>query len=141
MSVKDELLAIQTAHEGILNPRDVVTWAAKNKRSALYAALEWDDPTAANAHRLWQVRQLIQLHVVTENHEPLMVSLSIDRRDGGYRSISDVVQVPNLRDIMLEDALSELNRVQAKYQRVTELTNVWKEAETVRQGRRRKRAA
>ena len=43
------------------------------------------------------------------------MSLSIDRKhDGsnGYRPLADVVARPDLREIMLADALAELDRVQ-----------------------------
>jgi hypothetical protein len=143
LSIKSELLALQqTNSDGILHAAEVVAWARKNTESRLHAAIEWDDATAAEAHRLWQVRQLIQIHVVADDGAPTLVSLSLDRKaGGGYRSISDVAKRPDLRDIMLQDALDELNRVQAKYQRVTELASVWQEAEQIRTRTRRKRAA
>lgn len=104
MSIRSELLRIQQADPGhVLYPRDVVEWARDNPDSALYRALEWDNQRAADAHRLWQVRQIITLHIVNEIREPQMVSLTIDRvGDGGYRSISDVIQVPDLRDGCLQ---------------------------------------
>lgn len=136
MSVKLELLRIQQAdREHILRPEEVVQWAKDNPESALYGCLEWNNRKAAEQHRLWQVRQLIQLHVLTEDRSPMLVSLSIDRknRGGGYRSISDVIEVPDLREIMLADALAELERVQMKYERVDALRALWEEAERVRQ--------
>lgn len=134
MSIRSELLSIQHAcPDGVLHASDVVAWAKENAESALHSAIEWNNKKAADAHRLWQVRQLIQLHVVTEDGAPQLVSLSIDRKvGGGYRSVSDVVEKPDLRAILLQDALDELERVQAKYQRVEALATVWQEAETVR---------
>ena len=128
--------------DGILHAPAVVSWARANPDSALHNAIEWDNDRAADAHRLWQVRQLIQLHVTTEDGAPQLVSLSFDRKGtGGYRSISDVVKVPDLRAIMLQDALDELQRVQIKYQRVQELASIWQEAEQVRTRSRRRKAA
>ncbi len=141
MSIKSELLRIQQADpDNVLRPVEVVEWAAENKDSDLYRALEWDDPTAAHQHRLWQVRQLIMIHVTTEDRTPLLVSLSIDRRNegGGYRAISDVADHPDLREIMLADALAELERVQTKYARVQELAEVWREADKVQATRPRR---
>jgi hypothetical protein len=145
MSVKSELLEIQAADEnGLLHPSAVVAWARANTASALHRLIEWDDRTAADSHRLWQVRQIIQLHIVAEDGTPQAVSLTIDRRSGGgYRKISDVLQAPDLREVMLNDALDELERVRTKYERVTELARVWAEAQatqervgTRRRGRR-----
>jgi hypothetical protein len=142
MSIRDELLAIQASNnEGLLHAREVVEWARRHTKSALHAAIEWDDKTAADEFRLWQVRRLVHLHIVTEGGAPMMVSLSIDRtKGGGYRNTDDVARVPNLRDVMLADALAELDRVQGKYARVTELAQVWAEADKVRATRRRKAA-
>ncbi len=134
MSLKSELMALQSAaDQGILHAEAVVSWARMHPDSALHRSIQWDDAIAAREHRLWQARQLIQLHIRDERGEPLMVSLSIDRQGGGgYRPIADVAKTPELREIMLSDALSELERVQAKYARVKELETVWQQAETVR---------
>jgi hypothetical protein len=71
------------------------------------------------------------------------VSLTIDRNHagGGYRLISDVLATPNMRRVLLQDALDELERVKRKYESLTELAKVWDEAAKVRQkqaSRRRK---
>ena len=56
------------------------------------------------------------------------MSLSYDRpRGGGYRNVSDVVSNRKLSAIMLDDALAELRRVQARFRHVQELTRVWVE--------------
>lgn len=134
MTIKSELLTIQHAStDNILHAGDVVEWARDNPESALHRAIEWNNQKAADAHRLWQVRQLIAVHVVSDDGAPMVVSLSIDRNAaGGYRAISDVAEKPDLREIMLADALAELERVQLKYQRVTELSKVWEEADAVK---------
>lgn len=138
--IKDELLAIKAeAEDGLLRAPIVVEWARNHPESALYAALEWNDEVAAQEFRIHQVRRLISLHVLTEAGEPQLVSLSFDRtKGGGYRDVGDVVKSRDLSAIMLADALAELERVQAKYERVKELIPVWEEATKVR---RRRRAA
>lgn len=134
MSIRSELLNIQHSDpQNILHAADAVRWAADNPESDLHRSLEWDNQKAADEHRLSQVRHLIQLHVVLEDGGPVLVSLSVDRvRGGGYRSIDEVLPVQDLRDIMLADALAELERVRRKYERVVELTEVWIAAEAVR---------
>jgi hypothetical protein len=142
MSIKDELLGVQARNpNGILDVSEVHNWAQANPSSLLHKALDWDDPHAAHAHRLWQIRQLVQLHVIDERGAPMMVSLSIDRvAGGGYRAVEDVGRAPELRAVMLADALAELERVKAKFHRISELAAVWAEADAVRQ-RTAKRAA
>ncbi len=135
MSIRSELLSIQHADtQNVLHAADALRWAAENPDSSLYRVIEWDDTKAAYEYRLNQVRHLIQLHVVNEDQSPLLVSLSIDRPyGGGYRSIDDVGNIPDLREVMLSDALAELERVQSKYARVQELNRVWLEVEVARQ--------
>lgn len=131
MSIKSELLSLKHADpRNILHVGDVVRWARDNPTSALHHSIEWDDARAAEAHRYAQVRQLITIHVVSEEGTPLVVSLSIDRATGGgYRDMNDVGSLPDLRSIMLMDALNELERVRTKYARLQELAAVWEEAD------------
>jgi hypothetical protein len=141
--ISAELLKLKN-EDGIINPAKVVEWARKNKKSHLYANLEWDDGVAAERYRVWQVRALISVHIVDPDGGRRFVSLSIDRKhDGsnGYRDMDDVVARPNLREIMLKDALADLERVQARYNKLTELQPVWEAAGTVRERRRPKAAA
>lgn len=138
--IKSELLAIKAASpDGLLHPLRAVEWATAHEASALYSALEWDDSVAANEYRVDQVRRLIRLHVVTAEGDPVLVSLTFDRKgNGGYRDIADVVKSRALSDIMLADALADLDRVQAKYERIKELMPVW---EAVSAAKRRRRSA
>ena len=141
--IGDELLALKSV-DGVINPQVAVEWARRHKRSALFGALEWDDPTAGEKYRVWQIRQLIVIHIVDAAGSRRFVSLSIDRKhDGsnGYRSLEDIVVRADLREIMLADALAELERIQQRYNKLTELAPVWAQAAEVRQTGRRKRAA
>ena len=112
----------------------MVDWAKKHRRSALHAALEWNNSKAGHAHRVWQVRQLISLHVVNETGQRQLVSLSIDRtaEHGGYRDINAVVRAKKLRAVLLADALGELQRVRDRYETVRELSRVWAEVDRVK---------
>lgn len=135
MSVKEELLHIQSLDpEKILRAEAVLKWARSHKRSALHREIEWDVDAAALQYQLWQIRRIIALNIVSETGEPQVVSLSIDRvrPGGGYRSVSDVIRSKDLSAAMLKDALQELERVQVKYERVKELTEVWESVSRVR---------
>jgi hypothetical protein len=126
-SLAAELMALRDKSGKIHVPR-AHEWARTNPDSLLHGELEWNNRVAAQAHRMWQIRQLIAVHVVNDEGDRLLVSLSIDRTDGGYRPLDDVMAAPPLREIMLGDALAELQRVKAKYNRLTELTRVWEAA-------------
>ena len=141
--ISAELLKLKNT-DGIINPTKVVEWARDHTKSHLHASLEWDDAIAGERYRLWQVRALISVHIVDPDGGRRFVSLSIDRKhDGsnGYRAMDDIVARPNLREVMLADALADLERVRQRYQRLTELQPVWEQAEQVRERRRKPRAA
>ena len=133
-TIRNELLALQAAAEdGILHAEKVVEWARDNPGSALHRSLQWNDAKAAHEYRIDQVRRLISVHVVDARGHPLLVSLSIDRNiGGGYRPIADVLKAQDLRDVLVRDALEELERVQDKYARVEALATVWAEADRIR---------
>lgn len=135
MSIRDELLALQQADpERMLHVEVAETWARANPESDTHGALEWDDRKAGQQFRYVQLRQLVRIHVVNETREPQFVNLSIDRvQGGGYRSIDDVMPSVSYREIMLRDALAELERLQKKYARLTELAKIWSEMEAARQ--------
>lgn len=143
ISLKNELLALKNAN-GLIVPTEAVNWARENEESLLHSKLEWDDEIAGEKYRVEQVRQLIAVHITDAEGSRAAISLSIDRRSGGYRLLDDMKARPDLRQIMLEDALAEFNRMQAKYQRVRELERVWAAVSTVaseHQQRPRRRAA
>ena len=135
MTVKDELLTLQAKDpDSILRVEAIHVWAKSHPRSALYAEIEWNTAKAAQEYQFWQIRRLIQLNITSEDGEPQIVSLVMDRSKpgGGYRSISDVLSSKALSMAMLNDALQELERVRVKYQRVKELTAVWEAVGKVR---------
>ncbi len=141
--IATELLKLKN-DSGVINPAEAVTWARTNRKSRLHAALEWDNDVAGERYRIWQVRSLISIHITDPDGGRRFVSLSIDRKhDGsnGYRSLEDIAARPDLREIMLKDALADLERVQARYSKLSELQPVWEQADAVRQKRVRKAAA
>lgn len=142
MTIRSELLAIK-GNKALLVAEEGVAWAAKHPRSALHRSLEWDDSVAGHKYRVWQVRALIAITLVDAKGRREYLSLTGDRVSGGYRSIEDAVRIPDLRAVMLEDALAELNRVRAKYRHLVELVRVFEEVEAVerRTAKKRKLAA
>lgn len=133
-TIREELLALQSASpDRVLYPRNALEWARANKQSALFNALEWSNRDAAEKWRLQQVRQLISLHITFADGTPQVISLSIDRTSGGgYRSVADVMKIPDLRKIALMDALRDLERVRLKYQHLEELVRIWEELDGVK---------
>lgn len=138
MSIASELTAL-IDETGMLIAEDAVTWAAEHPGSDLHQALEWDGPTAAHQYRLHQVRCLVAVHVRdAETGQRSMVSLVMDRKrdGGGYRRVGDVMRNRELREMALAEAHRELQRLQARYDHLTELAAVWIAAERARRPRR-----
>lgn len=143
MSIESELLALKDKN-GLIQPERVVAWALKHRDSAIYNAPEflgWKEDKQAEAYRLWVARKLIAIHVVYETGQRRLVSLSLDRTrpGGGYRDVDDVLRDRSLYDIMLNDALTELDRMQAKYDRLLELKPIWRERDAIRSSKSKKK--
>lgn len=137
MTIQQELLALKN-EEGLIVAEAAVDWAKTNPTSALHKSLEWDNASAAHNWRVWQVRKLIAIHIVTNEGGRQAVSLTIDRQreGGGYRQMEDVLRSKSLREALLEDALNELDRVQQRYKTVSELAEVWSAKDKVRTRRK-----
>lgn len=133
MTIRSELLDLQAEAGGLLQAERVVRWARENPESSLYRNLEWDDAKAGEQFRIWQVRRLIAIHVVSEQGQRQLVSLTIDRMEnGGYRDIFAVIANPSMREVLLADALADLERLRLKYEGLKELVSVWEEVGKVR---------
>jgi hypothetical protein len=142
-----ELHEIMAQNGGMLRPEDVVSFA-KNPTTALHSAFTWEDDEAAHNWRLWQARQvIIRVSAVYPDTEPetkyrAFVSLKADRyNDRGYRAMVDVLADGNLREVMLAEAMMDMQAFMQKYDTLKELAGVFAEMQKVvkRRGRPRKR--
>jgi hypothetical protein len=136
VSIQSELLALKD-EDGFIKAETVVAWARSHPKSALHQAPEfcgWNEKKLAAEHLLWAARRLIALHIVREDGERKFVSLTIDRTrpGGGYRDVYDVVHDKSLYELMLQDALAELQRLQLKYEKLKELKPLWRVSEKLR---------
>jgi hypothetical protein len=91
-SVDQALSALNDAHGRLTT--DIVLEAATNVDSPLHKVFEWDDSTAAHAHRVWQARKLIK-SVKIERPDgdltPRYLSIKIEN-ERWYEDISLIVQ-------------------------------------------------
>jgi hypothetical protein len=141
MSIEKELLDLMNA-EGLIVAEAAEKWAANHRQSDLAKQLEWDNRVAGKQYRINQIRQLIvSLKITMGNGTKRFYSLSIDRgnkKGGGYRDISDIMKSKTLYEILLQDALNDLQRMQEQYERLRELQPIWKEAEKIRKRKKTK---
>lgn len=114
---------------GGLRDTDVLADARK-KTSPLHSQFEWDDTTAAEAHRLSQAGALIRrVHVKVipaPESEPIRVRAYIANRDlperspddvgpGQYTAIADVARKTTYATAVEESIRRDLARLQVKY--------------------------
>lgn len=112
--------------QGMIHAAAAVKWARRNRRSALHHFLEWDDSVAAERYRIDQVRNFIQVNITDAVGFRRYVSLSIDRQaSGGYRPVPNVLSRQDLKAVMLDDALDDLDRLRRLYIRLNELQPIW----------------
>lgn len=126
--VISELKRIAQENDGLLKPETVVD-EARPMHSPLHSKFEWDNGKAGEAYRIWQARQLIRVVVevmsATGEKENVFVSLTSDRKESGYRVMTEVLTDKQMRNQMLADALDELELFREKYKRLRELATVF----------------
>jgi len=122
-----ELTRLANVHGGLLHPRDVVA-AARDEDSPLHEQFDWDDSEAAERWRIHQARQLmvrVQVTYADKITHDVLVSVTTDRKSGGYRLVSAVMADDELRQQMLADAKTEMRRFSVKYKHLTELAEIF----------------
>lgn len=141
MTLQEDVLAEfeMLRSDGLIKAEEVLDWAEANRESAIARRLQWDDAKAGHLYRLNQIRTLIRIYIVDTTGSPLTVSLSVDRASpgGGYRDVGEVKATPNLRRVLLEDLMTELERMADRHFDITELEPVWGAIALVRANMRR----
>jgi hypothetical protein len=128
-----EITRVCGENDGICSRADLLS-AARPVQSPLHPAFEWDDRTAAEAHRLAQAGYLIR-HVVTvaetmQEIEPVRAFVSVRTidtdggRHAGYISMGDAMRTSDYRHQMLAAARRDMLAFQAKYTALVELDEV-----------------
>lgn len=140
MSLREELLAIAAAHDGVLQAEHVVE-AASDPASPLHDRFVWDDTEAARQWRLAQAQSLIRRCKITvEKPDGSAIQtrafISITEERGPDRPYRDVVQVIDSdawRASMLRAALRELRAFRRKYAALSELAELLAQIDEVAQ--------
>jgi len=106
-------------------PAELVTAAAKRKRSTLHSLIEWDDETAGDAYRLHQARNILNSIEVEVIHSDASkettrffqnVRVEIDESSvRKYVSIKSIGVRPDLSEQVIADANRELKAWRQKY--------------------------
>lgn len=114
---------------GKLDPSDIVE-ESKNKTAPLHDCFEWDDKVAAEKYRIKQAGDLVRCIVTVMNNEngkePVKVRAFV-HVESNYTPIEVVSSKPEMMDLLLKAAISELNSFQKKYSNLQELSRVFGE--------------
>lgn len=119
--IGEALEEVRLNNKGKLTPVDAVK-AAADRNNPLHPHLEWDDEKAGHAHRLHQMRSLInsidsiELGTATARQMPAFVSIR-GAESVAYRRTGDVLRSAYLTKRLLEQAKGELLAFQRRYQR------------------------
>lgn len=115
----DELERLREENDGLLTVAAIVE-AAKDEDSPLHKHFDWDDTHAAEKYREWQARALVQKCKITVEHRPdtivrAYVSVPSDRKEGGYRSVQDVINDADLKESLLKEMRIRIAYWQKQY--------------------------
>lgn len=111
---------------GQLNAKDVVD-ESRPVEAPLHNCFEWNDSVAAEKYRQSQAQEIIRQIVVTEDGDEqktgsVRAFVSISRE---YHPIDVVIQHPDMREMMMRDALAELRAFHNKYETLSSLKPVF----------------
>jgi len=125
------LRSLAEKHGGFLRAPDVVA-AARPDSSPLHSYFTWDDSEAAQKYRLNEAARLIRVVVAVipglKTSDPVRVFLSLknDRNPlGGYRTSISILSDPEMRAVLVEEALSDMALFRRRYERLSELAAVF----------------
>lgn len=117
--------------EGRLTPTDLVE-DSRPEDAPLHSEFEWNDDVAAEHWRMHQARNIINaIVVVNEAPEPTQVRafFQVSPPSSQYEPIQTIITRPDMYDMLLRRALSELSAFKDKYKQIKELKRVFAEIE------------
>ena len=115
-----ELRRIYVANKRRLHPPDVIE-EASDPDSPLHKYFTWDDSKAAQEYRLIQARKLIARVIVTmpatsgTGTQEVRAYHAIRSEHDGYRHTTDIMSSAELRESLLAQLTSDLERIREQY--------------------------
>lgn len=130
----NEFERIERKH-GHITP-EIVLDESRAEDSALHSCFEWNDEVAAEKYRIQQATHLIvNLTVFSEHTEQkapvrAFVNVSTERK-GSFISVSSAMQATKTREVVLKNALRELESFKAKYKNLVEFSELFAAIEKI----------
>lgn len=121
-AIGEALAKVAAANAQRLEPEAVIE-TARNAKSPLHKHFDWDDKTAAHAHRLTQARALIRLIRVQDENAGGNVPAFVSIADNGtsYRPMAEVKSSAALQALVLRQAERDLEAFQRRYRDLVEV--------------------
>lgn len=132
-AIANELNRIER-EKRVLRP-DYVLEAAREPTNPLHRYFEWDDTAAAAQWRLRQARELIasvRVKITAAPERPpfrAFLHVAAPHQQQRYVSTERAMSDPDMRRIILNRAISELDSFKKRYAEVEELAGVFSEAD------------
>ena len=102
---------------------------SRPKEAALHTAFEWDDSIAGEEWRKHQARHIINSIIVVQKKEdepvPVRAFFKIEQSEGTYESVHTILRCATKREMLMQDALRELDSFKRKYSVLKELSGVF----------------
>lgn len=124
--------------DGLLHPEKMLQ-EAQSSTNPLHGQFKWDNSVAGHLYRLGQARALIAcVRVIYPNREPVRYYPHVRTDQKGYRSMSEVVHVEELKQSYLCQFVADIDSLINRYRNFAELTGDLKLLEKLRQNVQRK---
>ena len=128
------------AERGCVNPQLVLD-ESREESSPLHKCFEWNDGIAAEKYRLNQAGLIIRNLVVVldecEHQEPVRAYVNIQKeapaQTGEFINIVSAMQHTETREVVMANALRELQEFKKKYKSLNELFGVFAEIDKLQE--------
>ena len=134
-----EIRQLIESNGGQVSPADIVDFA-RNPKTALHRAFNWDDTTAAEAWRIEQAKKILRVSVVMiarpDNGNMVRVRAFISPcGDGerGYQYTPKMIETVSGRAAILQAAFAEFEAFRAKYEWLEELMPLFEAGKKIKQ--------
>jgi len=134
-AVGDKLQELRDKHKGLT--ASIVVEDAKNKKSVLHGAFEWNDSKAAHEWRLHSARHLMRAVITKEldssgeiRYQPAFVFVKTEEGPR-YETIARVQSDAELRHQVIKRAFAEHNQWKERYKEYKELLSIFQEADKI----------
>lgn len=113
--------------------KEALLEASRPEDSPTHGAFEWDDSVAAEKYRLRQANFMInqlEVHIQSEDSAPVKERAYLNvvegkNNPGRFRGVEIALSDAEMREVVLHNALAELVAFKNKYERLTELAEIF----------------